>query len=65
VVQLTRTDIEFRYVPAADDQVNDLPGLTAYLRSKLHPSLSVSLAAATAIPRSKGGKYEDCMSLVA
>jgi phenylacetate-coenzyme A ligase PaaK-like adenylate-forming protein len=64
VVQLTQTDIEFRYVPAADDQVNDLPGLTAYLRSKLHPSVSVRLAAATAIPRSEGGKYEDCMSLV-
>ncbi len=64
LVQLTQTDIEFRYVPAAADQVNDLPGLTAYLRSKLHPSVSVSLAAATAIPRSEGGKYEDCMSLV-
>ena len=65
MVQLTHTDIEFRYVPVADDQVNDLPALTAYLRSKLHPSVSVRLAAATAIPRSEGGKYEDCMSLVA
>ena len=64
VVQLTHTDIEFRYVPVADHQVNDLPALTTYLRSKLHPSISVSLAAATAIPRSRGGKYEDCMSLV-
>jgi phenylacetate-CoA ligase len=64
VVQLTPTDIEFRYVPAAADQVNDLPGLTAYLRSRLHPSVSVSLAATGAIPRSEGGKYEDCMSLV-
>jgi phenylacetate-CoA ligase len=64
VVQRTPTDIEFRYVPAAADQVNDLPGLTAYLRAKLHPSISVSLAAAAAIARSEGGKYEDCMSLV-
>ena len=64
VVQVTQTDIEFRYVPAAAGQVNDLPGLTDYLRSKLHPSVSVTLAATTAIPRSEGGKYEDCMSLV-
>jgi phenylacetate-CoA ligase len=64
VVQLTHTDIEFRYVPAAEGQVNDLPALTAYMRTKLHPSVSVRLAAANNIPRSKGGKYEDCMSLV-
>ena len=64
VVQLTPTDIEFRYVPVADDQPNNLPALTAYLRSKLHPSVSVTLAAAAAISRSTGGKYEDCLSLV-
>jgi phenylacetate-CoA ligase len=64
VVQLTHTHIEFRYVPVADGQANDLPGLTTYLRCKLHPSVSVTLAPASAIPRSQGGKYEDCMSLV-
>jgi phenylacetate-CoA ligase len=64
VVQLTHTDIEFRYVPVADDQLNDLAGLATYLKSKLHPTVSVTLAAVTTIPRSKGGKYEDCMSLV-
>jgi len=65
VVQLTLTDIEFRFVPVADDQVNDLPALTDYFKSRLHPSISVTLAAMAAIPRSSGGKYEDCMSLVA
>jgi phenylacetate-CoA ligase len=64
VVQRTRTDIEFRFVPAAAEQANDLPGLTAYLRTKLHPSLSVTLAATTEISRSSGGKYEDYISLV-
>jgi len=64
VVQLTHTEIEFRYIPAEDAQVNDLPGLTGYLRTKLHPSLAVRLAPADSIPRSTGGKYEDCMSLV-
>ena len=38
--------------------------LTTYLRAKLHPSVSVTLAPMQEIPRSKGGKYEDCMSLV-
>jgi phenylacetate-CoA ligase len=64
VVQLTHREVEFRYVPAAEDQANDLPALTAYLRSRMHPSLSVRLAAVAAIPRSPGGKFEDCMSLV-
>jgi phenylacetate-CoA ligase len=64
VVQLTHTDIEFRYVPVADDQMNDLSALTAYLRTKLHPSVTVNLAAVQVIARSKSGKYEDCMSLV-
>lgn len=65
VVQLTPTDIEFRYVPASADQVNDLAALTAYFRAKLHPSVNVTLAPLADIPRSRGGKYEDCMSLVA
>jgi hypothetical protein len=45
--------------------VNDPPALTAYLRAKLHPTVSVTLAEMPSIPRSRGGKYEDCMSLVA
>ena len=64
VVQLTHTDIEFRYVPVEENQVNDPLALTAYLKSKLHPTVSVALAPVSAIARSSGGKYEDCMSLV-
>ena len=64
VVQLTHTDIEFRYVPVEENQVNDPLALTAYLKAKLHPTVSVALAPVSAIARSGGGKYEDCMSLV-
>ncbi len=64
VVQLTHAEIEFRYVPVSDDQTNDLSALIAYLRTKLHPSVTVSLAPMQVIARSKSGKYEDCMSLV-
>lgn len=64
VVQLTHTEIEFRYVPVADDQTNDVAALTAYFRRKLHPSVSVTLAPVAAVSRSRGGKYEDFMSLV-
>ena len=65
VVQLTHTEIELRYVPASEDRAADIAGLTAYLKSKLHPSVSVRLNKLPAIPRSAGGKFEDCMSMVA
>ena len=64
VVQRTRSDIEFRYVPAHTDQVNDLAGLTAYIRRRLHPSVNVTLTAMSCIERSPSGKYEDYLSLV-
>lgn len=64
VVQLTRETVEFRYVPQATDQNNDLPGLTAYLKARLHKDITVSLMPVNHIPRSAGGKFEDCMSLV-
>lgn len=65
LVQLTHTQVELRYVPAAENQATDLDGLTAYLRKALHPSLSVQLCSVPVIPRSAGGKFEDFMSLVA
>jgi phenylacetate-CoA ligase len=64
VVQHTRSDIEFRYVPAHADQVNDLAGLTAYIRRRLHPAINVTLTAMERIERSPSGKYEDYLSLV-
>lgn len=64
VVQVSLTEVEFRYVPASPDQTNDVDGLTAYIHSRLHPGVCVNLTAVTQIPRSAGGKYEDYMSLV-
>lgn len=64
VVQHTPTDIEFCYVPAESDEATDVPGLTAYMREKLHPTVTVRITPMDAIPRSEGGKYEDYRSLV-
>jgi phenylacetate-CoA ligase len=64
IVQHTPTDVEFRYVPAGETGAEDIAGLTAYMRGKLHPSIAVRITAMTAIPRSAGGKYEDYLSLV-
>jgi phenylacetate-CoA ligase len=64
IVQRTHSDIEFRFVPAAPDQVNDLDRLTAYVRGRLHPSVNVTLTAVDRIERSPSGKYEDYLSLV-
>lgn len=64
VVQHTMTDIEFRHVPVSATQSNDVDGLAAYLRTKLHPSVAVRITPLDKIARSPGGKYEDYMSLV-
>ncbi len=64
IVQHTLTDIEFRFVPAGAGATNDIPGLTAYMRKKLHPSVTVRATPMETIPRSAGGKYEDYLSLV-
>lgn len=65
VVQITHTDIELRYVPSLEERAPDLDGLTNYIRTRLHPSVNVQIKETTDIPRSAGGKFEDCMSLVA
>ncbi len=64
IVQHTPTEIEFRYVPADVGAAPDAAGLTAYMRAKLHPAISVRLTPMASIPRSPGGKYEDYLSLV-
>ncbi len=64
IVQVALDQIEVRYVPRSPDQVNDIQGLTAYLRSALHPSIHVTAVPVAAIPRSAGGKYDDFLSLV-
>jgi phenylacetate-CoA ligase len=65
LVQVARDRLELRYVPIAAHQANDMRGLTEYVRKRLHPSVSITTVAMDEIPRSKGGKYEDCVSLVA
>lgn len=64
VVQHSVTDIEFRYVASPEFQEADVAGLTAYMRAKLHPTVTVRITQMDAIPRSPGGKYEDYMSFV-
>ncbi|MEJ0097257.1 MAG: hypothetical protein WDM84_04125 [Bauldia sp.] len=64
VIQRTPTDIEFRYVPADRNQVNDMPGLTAYFHRQLHPSVKVVATAVDTIGRSPGGKFEDYICLI-
>ena len=64
VVQTALDRIEYRYVPHDPQQHNDLAGLTAFVRERLHPSLAVDLVAVDEIKRSPSGKYEDYISLV-
>ena len=64
VVQTATDHVELRYVPAAADQSIDLEGLTAVMRRRLHPAISVTAVAVAAIPRAKSGKFYECMSLV-
>ena len=63
-VQTALDRVEFRYVPMAPDQVNDLPALTAYVREHLHPSVQTDALAVDRIERSPSGKFEDCVSLL-
>jgi phenylacetate-CoA ligase len=64
VVQCTPTEVEFRYVPRDRGSTPDHAGLTAYMRARLHPSVTVTLSAVETIGRSTGGKFEDYVSLV-
>jgi phenylacetate-CoA ligase len=64
IVQTTLSDVELRYVPAAPDQVNDLEGLNAYFKKRLHPSVRTAAIAVDGVGRSAGGKFEDYVSLV-
>lgn len=64
VVQRDTRTIAFRFVPEAQGQTNDLAGLSAYMRARLHPDITVVLSPVAAIARSAGGKFEDYLSLL-
>lgn len=63
VVQEAPLGIALRFVRDPDGVTEDLPGLTAYLRERLDPRITVRLDERAELPRSKGGKYEDYLSL--
>ena len=64
VVQTAMDSIEVRYVPLPGAGLADLPGLTAYLRDEIDPSLTVTVTIVASIERSADGKFEDFVSLV-
>ena len=67
VVQTDFEAIEIRYVPdeEAADRPIDLAGLTERVRAVLRQPVNVSVRRVPQIERSRSGKYEDCLSLVA
>jgi phenylacetate-CoA ligase len=64
VVQITKTDIEVRYVPDDAKREPDDTGLQDYFRSVLHPDLIVRSRAVERIERLPSHKFEDYVSLV-
>jgi len=66
VVQIDLDHIEIRYVPQDEDSDRpiDLPALTQRVRAVLHQPVEVTVRRVAQIERSRGGKYEDCISLV-
>jgi phenylacetate-CoA ligase len=57
-VQTARDHVEFRLVPVPG-QPHDLDALNAYVRRRLHPSLSASVTIVSDIPRHPSGKFID------
>jgi phenylacetate-CoA ligase len=64
LVQLDYERIELRYVPDGSGRAPDLAGLIEFARGKLHPSITMSVAAMDVLPRGTSGKFEDIVSLV-
>jgi phenylacetate-CoA ligase len=65
IVQIDFDRIEVRYVPDGSDRPIDLPGLTQSIRTVLGQRIDVAVHPVERIARSRSGKYEDCISLVA
>jgi phenylacetate-CoA ligase len=63
-VQLDYETIELRYIPDGSGREPDLPGLDAYARRALHPSVNIRLHQVKAMETPRGGKFQDFISLV-
>jgi phenylacetate-CoA ligase len=64
LVQVDHRNLELRYVPADVGRAPDTAGLAAYVRDKIHPSVSVALVPTEAIPKGPGGKFTPFISMV-
>ena len=63
IVQTDLQHIEIRYVWEGEPQKIDVAGLTQQVCSALKQRVSVAVCRVSEIPRTRTGKYEDCVSL--
>jgi phenylacetate-CoA ligase len=64
LVQLDHERLEFRYIPDGSGRKPDLPGLNAYARGMLHPSIKISLLEMKAFTPGPSGKVEQFVSRI-
>lgn len=62
MAQIDHERLEFRYIPEDETHMPDRAGLEAYIRSKLHPSATVTLVPVQELPRGPGGKFTPFVS---
>lgn len=65
MVQMDHDVIEFRYIAQPDAPSPDLAGLQRYGREKFHRSVDILAVSVEELPRSRSGKHEHFISLVA
>jgi len=63
IVQIDFQHIEIRYVSEGEPQEIDVAGLTQQVSRALKQRISVTVRRVNEIPRTRTGKYEDCVSL--
>jgi phenylacetate-CoA ligase len=64
MVQVAIDRIELRYVEDKSGRTNDPAGFARYVAEKFGPGVEGSLVRMPELPRSPGGKYRECISLV-
>ncbi len=62
LVQLDSEHIEFRYIPDGTGREPDIPGLNAYARQVLHPSIKINVLKMDAFSPGPSGKVEQFIS---